>query len=109
MLRVPGHKMRELLNRVPRLGEKFMNAFTLRRKELTIARRAWPQGGGSRAIAARPTRSGSSSTRISCPSPGLTLKTPEGQIEARARWAGRGKFPVVELGDGKVLLAPFAP
>jgi thioredoxin reductase (NADPH) len=37
LLRVPGKQVREVLNTIPRLGEKLINAFTIRRNQLSHA------------------------------------------------------------------------
>ena len=37
LLRIPGKQIREVLNTIPRLSEKLMNAFTIRRKQLMHA------------------------------------------------------------------------
>ena len=103
VLRVPGSQLRGLLNRVPSLGEKLIEAFTSRRELLA-------QSGSAGLRVVGPARCRETNTiceflyRTLSPSPGSTRIAPRA-----ARSAALGSvraMPVVECSDGRVLVNP---
>src|SRR6476620_10134993 len=101
---VPGSHLRSLLNRVPSLGEKLIVAFTRRRELLT-------QSGviGLRVVG--PGRCRDTNTvreflyKNFVPFTWYDPETPEGQKVFQSLGAPK-RTPVIECGDGKVLLNP---
>src|SRR6476661_8849853 len=102
--RVPGSHLRALLNRVPSLGEKLMNAFTTRR-----AVRSQLKVLGMRVVG--PGRCRDTNTvreflyKNFVPFTWYDPETDEGQTVFKALGSPR-KTPAIECGDGKILLNP---
>jgi thioredoxin reductase (NADPH) len=104
LLRVPGARMREVLNRVPRLGEKLIVAFQQRRALLS-------QKGvlGLRVVGPGTCRDTTVVREFLhknfVPFTWYDSASAEGR-RALAGWGSPRKSPVVELGGGRVLLNP---
>ena len=107
VLRVPNSKMRELLNRIPRLGEKLLNAFIGRREVLG-------QTGHLGLKIIGPGRCKDTAVvreflyKNFVPFIWFDTQTPEGQRHFEAAGSPK-KTPVIELGDGEILLNPSLP
>jgi thioredoxin reductase (NADPH) len=104
VIRVPGEKLRELLNTVPRISEKILTAFMKRRELLQ----------GTQAVGLRVT--GPNACRDThmvreflhknfVPFVWFDSETPRGQ-ERLAALGNPKKSPIVECSDGRVLLNP---
>jgi thioredoxin reductase (NADPH) len=106
VLRVPGSKLRELLNRIPRLGEKLMNAFIGRRKLLSdhgvVGLKVIGPGVCKDTAVVREFL-----YKSFVPFTWFDTQTPEGQKEFEAAGSPR-KTPAIECG-GKLLLNPTLP
>jgi thioredoxin reductase (NADPH) len=107
VIRVPGPKLREVLNRIPRLGEKLLNAFMARREVLA--------------------RVGSIGMNVigagRCKDTGIVREFLYKNFvpftwydtqsdEGKRRFAAAGspkKTPVIEIGGGQILLNPSLP
>ncbi|MDB5172693.1 MAG: trxB [Phycisphaerales bacterium] len=104
VLRVPGNCLRELLNRVPRFGEKLMIAFTKRRELLSNSGII-----GLRVVG--PGRCKDTNVvreflyKNFVPFTWYDPETPEGKAVLIALGSPR-KSPVIELGGGRVLINP---
>jgi thioredoxin reductase (NADPH) len=104
VLKVPADKLREILNRIPRFGEKLMNAFTTRRKMLSEI-----DAVGLRVIGAGKCKDTALVREFLyknfVPFTWYDLETPEGN----ALWIKIGspkKKPVVICGDDTILQNP---
>lgn len=104
VLRVPGSRLRELLNRVPRFGEKLIVAFTLRRELLA-------QSGVLGLKVVGPGRCKDTNIvreflyKNFVPFTWFDPETPAGRRVFAALGSPR-QTPVVECGDGRVLVNP---
>ncbi len=107
VLRVPGSRMRELLNRIPRLGEKLLSAFMVRREVLAS------EGVYGLKIVG-PGRCRDTAVvkeflhKNFVPFTWFDSQTPEGQQRFLAMGSPR-KTPAIDCGDGKILLNPTLP
>src|SRR4051812_36614283 len=104
LLRVPGARLRELLNRVPRLGEKLIVAFQRRRELLAKAGVL-----GLRVVGPGTCRDTTVVREFLhknfVPFTWYDSSSPEGRA-ALTGWGSPKKSPAIELGGGKVLLNP---
>jgi thioredoxin reductase (NADPH) len=104
LLRVPGARLRELLNRVPRLGEKLIVAFQRRRELLAKAGVL-----GLRVVGPGTCRDTTVVREFLhknfVPFTWYDSASAEGRA-ALAGWGSPTKHPAVELGGGRVLLNP---
>lgn len=104
LLRVPGSKLRELLNRVPRLSEKLIVAFQLRRQLLQEAGVA-----GIRVVGPASCRDTTVVREFLyknfVPFSYMDTATPEGKRQLE-EWGSPRKSPVIQTGDGRRLLNP---
>jgi thioredoxin reductase (NADPH) len=104
LLRIPGPKLRELLNRVPRLGEKLIVAFQVRRDMLS-------QAGvlGLRVVGPGACRDTTVVREFLhknfVPFTWWDSTSAEGRA-ALADWGSPKRSPVVECGGGRVLVEP---
>ena len=104
LLRIPGSHLRTLLNRVPSFGEKLITAFTRRRELLSQSGRF-----GLRVVG--PGRCRDTSTvreflyKNFVPFTWCDTETEEGQ-RALAELGSPRKTPVIECGNGQVLVNP---
>ena len=104
MLRVPAKRLREVLNKIPRLGEKLITAFTVRREQL--------QRGGVLGLKVVGPKSCRDTTVVReflyknfVPFTWFDTEQSSGQ----AAWESLGrprKTPAIECADGKVLQNP---
>jgi thioredoxin reductase (NADPH) len=110
LLRVPGSRLREILNRIPQFGEKLMNAFTRRRELLT-------QLGAAGLKVVGPGHCKDTALvreflyKSFVPFNWIESTTPQGQAKLveLEKLAGPGsshKSPVIQCGDGTVLINP---
>lgn len=104
VLRVPGRKMRELLNRIPRFGEKLMTAFTTRRELLIDAgavniRVLGPAHCKDTALVKEFLH------KNFVPFAWFDTETAEGQ-QVLVSSGSPGRAPIVIYGDGRQLLRP---
>ena len=104
VLRVPGGKLREVVNRIPRFGEKLMTAFTTRREMLTEAGAA-----GVKVIGPGHCKDTALVREFLyknfVPFSWADTNTPAGR-EAMVAVGSPKKTPVIICGDGRVLLNP---
>jgi thioredoxin reductase (NADPH) len=104
LLRVPGSKLRELLNRVPRFGEKLMIAFTVRRELLSqTGMLGLKVFGPGHCKATNLVREFLYKNFV--PFRWFAPETPEGQ-RVFAALGPDVHGPIVECGDGHVLVNP---
>ena len=104
LLRVPGGRLREILNKVPRLSEKLLIAIQERRRLLT----------GSGVIGLRVVGPGKCRDTMLVreflyknfvPFTWYESESEQGQ-KLMTRWGSPKKSPVIEVGDGKLLINP---
>src|SRR6185369_8450491 len=104
VLRAPGAKLRKLLNKIPRLGEKFIVAFTVRREMLIRAGVA-----GMRVVGPGACKDTTLAREFLyknfVPHTWYDSKSPEGE-KALAEWGWPKKTPAIECGGGKLLFNP---
>jgi thioredoxin reductase (NADPH) len=104
VLRVPGARLRHLLNTVPRLSEKVLMAFQVRREKLTAAGVA-----GARVLGPAGCRETTEVREFLYRNFIPTVWTDTTTEEGRARLAGMNcgtKTPVLDCGPGRVLQRP---
>ncbi|HYO07704.1 MAG TPA: FAD-dependent oxidoreductase [Tepidisphaeraceae bacterium] len=104
VLRVPNAKLRRVLNTVPRLGEKLLTAFTVRRQQLQ-------QAGvlGMKVVGPGTCRDTTVVREFLyknfVPFTWYDTEQPDGHVQWRALGSPK-RTPAIECGDGKVLLNP---
>jgi thioredoxin reductase (NADPH) len=104
VLRVPAEKIREVLNRIPRLGEKLLTAFVARRKALAGA-------GVTGLKVVGPGRCKDTASvreflyKNFVPFTWFDTQTPEGQRQFEAVGSPR-KTPAIAFSDGRIMLNP---
>lgn len=107
VLRVPGNCLRELLNRVPRFGEKLITAFTMRRKLLVGAGIA-----GLRVVGQGKCKDTALVREFLyknfVPFTWYDQDTPEGRKIYNELGAPK-KTPIVDFGEGRVRIMPDLP
>src|SRR5207248_1532458 len=104
LLRVPGSRLREVLNRVPRLSEKLLTAFQLRREQIQRAGIA-----GIRVVGPGRCRDTTIVREFLyknfVPFTWYDTESPKGH-ELWVEFGSPRKTPVIDCGEGKLLLNP---